>query len=101
VARHQPESEPGISRNDGLPSPEYAGRYVEIPWQAIEEVDPMSLLGLPLLRVRYSGASRPAFMPLWLSDIDSLRAAVNAHAGERSVLGLWLMQHPRAGQFRF
>jgi hypothetical protein len=25
VARHQPESQPGISRNDGLPSPEYAG----------------------------------------------------------------------------
>jgi hypothetical protein len=59
----------------------WSGRYVEVPWHAIEAVDPIFLVGLPLLRVRYSGASKPASIPLWLSEPSAFRAAINAYAG--------------------
>lgn len=77
-----------------------SGRYVEVPWHAIEDVKSISLGGLPLLRVRYAGAVRPAFIPLWLADPSGFRAAATAYAGDSNVLVRWLVQHPRANRFR-
>jgi len=38
--------------------------------------DPLAIAGFPRLRVRYAGADRPAFVPLWLSNpVHSQRAA--------------------------
>jgi hypothetical protein len=76
----------------------WAGRYVEIPWSAIETVTPTRMLGLELLRVQYAGAKRPAFLPLWFSDPTGFRATVVSYAGDRSALAVWLAQ--RSGRQR-
>ncbi len=77
------------------------GRPLEIAWDAIQAVDLKYLLGLPVLRVHYTGAVKPAALPLWLSDPTGFRAAVTRYAGDDHTLARWLIEHPRAGRFRF
>jgi hypothetical protein len=59
------------------------------------------MIGLPLLLITYSGAQRPAFIPLWLSDLNGFTAIVVRHAGAGNVLATWLVQHPKTARFRF
>jgi hypothetical protein len=85
----------------GLRVRSWSGRTVDVSWHAIQAVDPMGMFGLPLLRLRYSGATRPAFIPLWLSDPGAFRAVAAEYAGENNVLVRWLLEHPNADRYRF
>lgn len=79
----------------------WSGRTVDIPWSAIETAKSKAIIGLPLLLITYSGAQRPAFIPLWLSDLNGFTAIVVRHAGAGNVLATWLVQHPKTARFRF
>jgi hypothetical protein len=85
----------------GLRVRSWTGRTVDVPWHAIQAVDPIGILGLPLLRLRYSDSTRPAFIPLWLTDPGAFRAAAADYGGGNNVLVRWLLEHPNAGRYRF
>ena len=49
-------------------------------WESVQEARPINLLGLRYLRVFSTDASRPLWLPLFLSDMSGFRDTVSRHA---------------------
>jgi hypothetical protein len=49
-------------------------------WESIQEARPFNLLGLRYLRVFSTDASRPLWVPLFLSDMSGFRETLSRHA---------------------
>ena len=49
-------------------------------WESVKEARPINLLGLRYLRVFSTDASRPLWVPLFLSDMSGFRETVCRHA---------------------
>jgi hypothetical protein len=49
-------------------------------WGSVQEVRPINLFGLRYLRVFSTDASRPLWVPLFLSDMSGFRETVSRHA---------------------
>jgi hypothetical protein len=79
----------------------WSGRYVDVPWHGMQRVERKAMMGFPLLLVYYVGAARPAFIPLWVSDLAGFRTAADAAGGQANPVVRWLAEHPRAGRYRW
>jgi hypothetical protein len=70
----------------GLRGYTFWGNYRTLPWDEIDSVRPINLLGLRFLRVRGVGGGLPVWLPLFLADMPRFRTAVRDLAGDDHVL---------------
>ncbi len=68
-------------RDDGLRCYDGFGLYALARWEAITEVRPVNFLGLRYLRVYSTDTTRPRWLPLFLSDMQSFVYTVVTLAG--------------------
>lgn len=68
--------------------------YNRLDWSQIESVEPWLIPGYRYLWVNGVGKRRAFWLPLFLTDMPGLRAAVAQYAPPENPLRLYLEQHP-------
>ena len=70
--------------------------YNYLNWTDIDSVDPWLIPGYPYLQVNGAGKRRAFWLPLFMTDMPGLRAAVVRYAPPGNPLRRYLEQHPAA-----
>jgi hypothetical protein len=68
--------------------------YNYLNWTDIASVDPWLIPGYPYLQVNGAGKRRAFWLPLFMTDMPGLRAAVVRYAPPGNPLRSYLEQHP-------
>jgi hypothetical protein len=72
---------PVYVRPDGLRSYNFCGIYRTLPWDAIAKVHHEAVFGFRYLVISDAAGERELWVPLYLSDMPGLAAAIRGHVG--------------------